>query len=390
MVRILFVDDDEHVLAGIRRSLRGKRMEWDMRFAQGGQEALALCHEQPADVVVTDLQMPEVDGEAVLSRLAKDHPDTVRIVLSGMANAERSLRTVHLAHQFLAKPCESEELVARLERIVGLRALLDNEGLRADLGGLDALPPAPRVYHKLQEVTARDDVSTDDVAGVIEMDPAMTVMVLKVVNSAFVGLPRTIDRVDRAVVLLGVRMVEDIVLAADAARSVAPASPTLLDAFQHHSAATAMLAQKIAPTALMGAARTAGFLHDLGGLFLASRRSAALADLERAARQDGSTLHDAIHQAWGVVPADVGAYLLGMWGLPLHLVDAVASSAQPQWRQLGLPELVHIADALIHEQVPQPTPFSAAPILDEAGLEAIGATDRLPQWRAQAERVVYG
>jgi HD-like signal output (HDOD) protein/ActR/RegA family two-component response regulator len=390
MVRIVFVDDDERVLSGIKRSLRSQRDQWDMEFLPSAQEALTACANRPPDVVVTDLRMPGMDGEALLRRLADEHPHAVRIVLSGMADAAVSMRTIHVAHQFLAKPCESEQLQERLSRVVGLRKLLEDEGLRRDLGSLDALPPAPKIYTALQQVTARDDVSTDDVAEIIQQDPAMSVMVLKVVNSAFVGLPRTVTTVDRAVVLLGVRMVEDIVLAADAARSVSPGSPQLLDAFQHHSAATAMLAQKIAPVPLMGAARTAGFLHDLGGLFLAARRGPALTALARQAALDHTTMHDALQQHWHLAPAELGAYLLGMWGLPLELVDSVAASAQPRWRSLGLAELLHISDALIHELVEQPTPFSSAPALDLDGLRALGMVEQLPVWRKRAERVVFG
>jgi HD-like signal output (HDOD) protein len=388
MVRILFVDDDPHLLSGIRRALRRRRDQWDMHFAHGGVEALALCDALAPDIVVTELHMPGVDGEHLLQHVAEAHPDTVRIVLSGLADRQRSLSTVSLAHQFLAKPCEAEHLEARLERVVGLRSLLDDEGLRSDLGGLDALPAAPRVYLRLQQVTARDDMCTDDVAEVIEQDPAMSLMVLKVVNSAFVGLSRTIDRVDRAVVLLGVRMVEDIVLAADAARSVSAARPELLDAFQNHSAATAMLAQRIAPTPLLGTARTAGFLHDLGALFLAARRGPAFEQLSRRANADGQSLQHAIHETWRVVPSDLGAYLLGMWGLPLHLVDAVAGSAAPRFRSLGLPEVVHIADALVHERIPSPTPFSTASELDVEGLQRLGMDAQLDRWRDQAERII--
>lgn len=385
MLRILFVDDDPNILSGTRRALRRHRDRWAMHFAQGGAEGMRQLDAICPDVVVTELHMAGVDGEKLLTHCAEAHPDAVRIVLSGLTDQARSLATITLAHQFLSKPCETEELEARLERVAGLRSLLDDEGLRSDLGGLDALPSPPQVYLRLKKVTARDDMRTEDVAEIIEQDPAMTVTLLKVVNSAFVGLPRKVDSVNRAVVLLGVRMVEDIVLAADAARSVAM-QPDLLEAFQNHSAATAMLAQRIAPRSLLGSARTAGFLHDLGALFLASRRGPALQDLARNA--DGGSLQDAVRQAWNVVPSDVGAYLLGMWGLPLHLVDAVAASAAPRFESLGLPEVVHIADALIHEQVPTPTPFSTASGLDLEGIERLGMTGELGRWRDQAERII--
>ena len=62
MKRILFVDDEPKVLEGIQRMLRPMRHEWDMVFAQSGQEALSILAEQPADVVVSDMRMPRMDG----------------------------------------------------------------------------------------------------------------------------------------------------------------------------------------------------------------------------------------------------------------------------------------------------------------------------------------
>jgi len=389
MTHILFVDDDPSLLAGLRRSLRRERHRWDTRFVGSGADALAACAERPPDVLVTDLQMPGMDGEELLRQVAERHPDVVRLVLSGLADRTRSLHTVHLAHQFLAKPCEADDLTLRLERVVGLRELLHDERLRADLGGTEALPQAPGMYLELQRAMARDDVSTHDVAQVVERDPTLSATVLKVVNSAFVGLPRTVDTVERAVILLGITMVEDIVLAADAARTVGPGLDHLLDAFQSHAAATAMLAQRIAPPGLAGAARTAGFLHDLGGLFLAARRPEELRQLSPGA-DDSSALHDRMVATWGVAPSELGAYLLGMWGLPLALVDGVAAAAHPRWRCLGLAETLHIADALVHDLVPHPTPFSSAPRLDVEGVERIGHLDDLDQWVATAEQLVFG
>ena len=60
--RVLFVDDEPEVLDGLRDALRRYRRVWDMRFAGGGAEALALLEGEPADVIVTDVQMPGMDG----------------------------------------------------------------------------------------------------------------------------------------------------------------------------------------------------------------------------------------------------------------------------------------------------------------------------------------
>ena len=66
-MRVLFVDDEPRVLDGLRRMLRTKRDQWQMRFVASGAEALAALAGEPADVLITDMRMPEMDGAARLA-----------------------------------------------------------------------------------------------------------------------------------------------------------------------------------------------------------------------------------------------------------------------------------------------------------------------------------
>src|SRR5215211_5247226 len=81
-LRVLFVDDDARILAGVADSLRRAPSGWETRFALGGEAALDLIATERFDVVVSDLSMPLVDGLAVLERAREQQPDAVRIVLS--------------------------------------------------------------------------------------------------------------------------------------------------------------------------------------------------------------------------------------------------------------------------------------------------------------------
>ena len=60
--RILFVDDNQSILNGLKRLLRSKKKEWEMSFALGGQAALEMSEDVCFDAVVTDLRMPVIDG----------------------------------------------------------------------------------------------------------------------------------------------------------------------------------------------------------------------------------------------------------------------------------------------------------------------------------------
>jgi len=106
--RILFVDDEPMVLKGLQRTLRKMRQEWDMAFTASGKEALDILDQQPMDVIVSDLKMPQMDGMQLLTEVKARHPHVARIILSGHLEHEMTLQSVQYAHQNLSKPCDAK------------------------------------------------------------------------------------------------------------------------------------------------------------------------------------------------------------------------------------------------------------------------------------------
>ncbi len=84
MKQILFVDDEPFILEAMQRSLYSLESGWKMRFAHSGAEALRLMAQSPADVVVSDMRMPEMNGAELLNEIMRLHPKTVRVILSGL------------------------------------------------------------------------------------------------------------------------------------------------------------------------------------------------------------------------------------------------------------------------------------------------------------------
>ena len=108
--RILFVDDEPMILQGLQRMLRPLRDEWDMVFVDGGEKALAAMAESTFDVVVTDMRMPVMNGAQLLTEIRKRHPSTVRLILSGHADKDLVSQCLGVAHQYISKPCDPEQL----------------------------------------------------------------------------------------------------------------------------------------------------------------------------------------------------------------------------------------------------------------------------------------
>ncbi len=352
--RLLFVDDEPDVLDGLRDALRRQRHRWDMTFLTSPYDAVDLVIEgDPFDVVVSDMRMPGMDGAELLSRVQEAQPTAVRVVLSGHAEAEAALRAALVAHLFLAKPCDPDVLRHTLERCCGMAAVLEDVELRGATGSVGALPPAPSIYRELTVALSNPEVGARAVSAIIARDPALCAKVLQLVNSAFYGLGRRISSTDEAVSYLGVSTVRSLAVALSAFASFEGSQEHLLEELHRHSMLTANLAaQLVGRAAERDDAFLAGMLHDVGKLVLDLHDSSYLAGVEREARETGGEPVEVERSIRGCTHADVGAYLLALWGLPIEIVEAVALHHGPVEIEdaLSLPNAVRIADLLAGER----------------------------------------
>src|ERR1700728_4930818 len=120
MIRILFVDDESNIIDAMRRTLYAMRTEWHMEFVLGGAEALGALKISPADVIVSDMRMPGMDGWQLLTEIRNVYPQTVRLILSGHAEATSIMRAVGIIHQYIAKPCDGavlKEVIAQTQKL---------------------------------------------------------------------------------------------------------------------------------------------------------------------------------------------------------------------------------------------------------------------------------
>jgi putative nucleotidyltransferase with HDIG domain len=394
MKRVLFVDDEPHILEGLRDRLRRQREKWVMTFVGSGQEALAVLRAGPVDVIVTDMRMPQMDGATLLRRIQDDYPGVVRIVLSGHAELETALRAVPVAHQFLTKPCDAGLLENVIERACNLKHLINDEVVRRIVGKIEKLPSLPRVYSTLVGMLAKEDVSLKDVARVVKQDIAMTAKILQIVNSAFFGLSRTVSEIEDAIAYLGFSTVKQVVLAADVFR-VAGDHPVVgglsLDGVQRHSLLAAGVAARFFDDRRMREeAFSAALLHDIGKLLLAAELPSYVQQVVSTMGSEGIPMNEAEERLSGVSHAEVGAYLLGLWGLPYPIVEAVANHHRPErveQQSFDILAAVHVADVLANEFT---GPVVAGDrtvrtTVNHLYLERLGVGGRFEAWHEMAE-----
>jgi putative nucleotidyltransferase with HDIG domain len=391
---ILFVDDEQSVLSGLQRSLRGQRKEWDMEFRSSGKEALEAVAENSFDAVVTDMRMPGMDGAQLLEKIAKSHPEIIRIILSGHSDEEMIVRSAGVAHQFITKPCEATALKETLDRAFALYGFLGDSKLVSLITGLQRLPSIPTAYQQITEKLQSENASLWEIGEVVSNDPAMTAKILQLVNSAFFGLGRRVSDTKEAASLIGLDALKALVLSIGVFSQFEEKSikdnAFSIESLLHHSLAVANLAERIAKSegvekSVSDDCFLAGMLHDIGILILEQNLSEEYAKVRSLVTEQGMDLSDAETEVFGTTHGAVGAYLLGLWALPNPVVEAVAFHHQPgllncdSFCPLGV---VHVANILLRQaKASGKASLFEAKNMDREFLEKAGMIDRLDAWK---------
>ncbi len=393
MHKLLFVDDEPLVLQGLRRSLRGMAQEWNMTFVESGSAALEVLDREPFDVIISDMRMPKMDGAQLLEEVKRRYPAMVRMVLSGQSSREALLRSLSPTHQYLSKPCDPQDLKVKLTQAFAMRDLLESPKLKAVISGLKSIPSLPAIYDELMQELQSENSSTARLGAIISKDAGMTAKILQIANSAFLGVRQHISNPAQAVCLIGMDMVRALVVSVNVFSQFegkASVSSRWQDLWEH-GLAVAGLAKRIA--AAEKAAKivcedsfTAGLLHDVGKIILLAEMSEEYGAILDQVADGACPVAELERQTFGCTHADVGAYLIGIWGLPHSLTQAVGFHDRPslcQDNRFSPLTATHAADALISERHHSATTQDIT--LDAAYLNALGVADHEAAWRELCE-----
>lgn len=392
--RILFVDDESYVLQGLKRSLRSVRHDWDMVFVTSGDDALQTLAEERFDVVVADMCMPGMDGVQLLDEVMQRYPRIIRIVLSGQSEKDQTLKAVGATHQYLTKPCDVDILKTAVNRACTLREQLANDVLQSLVSRMEKLPSVPSLYLEIVQALRTPDSSVTKIGQIISRDMGMTAKILQLVNSAYFGLPRNISDPIHAAKLLGLETIKALVLTVQIFSQFEQSNLGELDLnmLWKHSVTVGSFAKLIAKVESLQSktvdeAFTAGLLHDVGKLVLASNLCELYDQTLVLVKNKGLTCWQAETETFGATHSEVGGYLLGLWGLPHPIVEAVTYHHHPKKCSAPEPDasvVVHIANFLEH-QLRSGHSEHPIPLLDVDYLSEFGLVDRLSFWKEQCK-----
>jgi len=317
------------------------------------------------------------------------HPEVVRIALSDRPDQQAALKLTGIAHQFLTDPCGPDELADVVERAVVLRRRLRSPALVELVSGLRSLPSMPTLHTEVVHLVMSPDSSLADIGKVISQDPGMSAKVLQLVNSAFFGLRQRITDPTLAVRLLGTNTLITLVLGVHifTQGQASRGNRDDMDRLFHRAVVAAAASREIAHAERLGRDgmsdhHLAGMLHDIGKLVLATNFPDEFAGVSEAPDP-----LDAERRQFGATHEDVGAYLLGLWGLPDPIVEAAAFHHRPgdsPRRTLSPLTVVHLVSAVVDA-----TP-GRLPAIDTTYLGEVGIGHNVDAWMASVEGALGG
>jgi HD-like signal output (HDOD) protein/CheY-like chemotaxis protein len=393
--RILFVDDEPKILEGLERMLHSQRHRWEMAFAPGGPAALAMLETAPFDVIISDMRMPGMDGAALLKIVRTKYPGMLRIILSGYTELSAAFNAVPVAHQFLVKPCDSATLRLAIDRATSLNEVLNSKMLANLVGSVEQLPSMSTTFMEMHAVFNDLNGSISRISEIIERDPAMCAKILQLVNSAFFGVVRSVTDVQTAVSCLGLNVLQSLVLSVEIFRAFHPVRPIpgfSLPDVSVHAQLTSKIAAGIGGANLIsGIGLCTGLLHDVGKLVLAEVAPDHLARAIEGAHLDRVPLYVAEENLIGVSHAEVGAYLLAMWGVPHLIVEAVAHHHHPErvaHEKLDLVSSLYFANWIANDYEARTSPnLNTYAELNEDIVTTLGVSSKFEEWQQIAGSV---
>lgn len=331
MNKFLFVDDEIQLLEAIQDALRFKRREWDMRFVTSASEAIEHMKASPVDVIVSDMRMPIQDGASLLKWVSEHNPSTIRLILSGQATREATLQALTYSHQFLSKPCSPQTLVNVLEGLDTVLKRVNNPEALRIAGSAGKLGLIPAVYTEFNDLFNDPNISSEYLAAHVAQYPQVAGRMLQLANSAFFGAQTRVTSLSQAISYLGLDVLRAVLLGSNLFTVAETSSwgPELRHV-PELAVRSAMLAMQLLPEGQgRSAAAMASMLKDIGLYIMAEVEPAKFAAMLADTRETATPFAELEAEYFGATHAEVGAHLLGFWGMPLALVEAVLCHHQP-------------------------------------------------------------
>lgn len=379
--RILIVDDEAAVLKGMERVLRPMQAEWSISCVSGGKEALTAMQQRRFDVIVSDVQMPEMTGAELLAKVREEYPSILRVILSGDIGNSLEGRGLNVAHQVLTKPCSSESLVEAIRRAYSLRRQSEANARRHLVAALKLPIDLEDVGSRVRALVAGDDeVTTAHLVKRVSNDSELYGRMLGAFGKCETEDIEAQELVDTFGDVATFAVIVLQYLEINWGPRACPEYPlkTLWHRCGSMARQTALITRLEGAEENVSEAFAAGLLHCVGQLLVAVGKPEEYQEVLVAASGSDDSLPNEERTRLGVESETIAGWYLEKWGFPERVCEAVAFQRHPgenaPSHRLPLAPL-HVARTLTYSQSAE-----ARDVVDREFLESAEVVDRLADW----------
>lgn len=372
---ILLVDDEEKVLQAMQKILAsaGHRA----LLASSGEAGLAILAEEQVDVVISDMQMPGMNGHQFLKQVRSSSPRTMRAILSGFTEGKDVINCLRdgSARMYILKPWDNEKLLSEINKLLQLGEMFSRRQLLEVFNNLRDLPTVPELYSRICALI-ENEAGVEEISRVVEQDQTVAAKLLQVANSVYYNM--STGSVRQAIVYMGLTNLKTVVLGLTVVKQLDGrqggffSKDVLWDHADRVNRMTHTLFERCLGRTMKDSEATAGLLHDIGRILLLKDYAQPYAGVSRSVFQNkATTFRDTERSLMGISHDEVGGFLLNWWSLPHPIVEAAMFHHDPMNETIVNREVVaavHIADYYAWKQ----KKAFIMPKLDQAALTVLG------------------
>ncbi len=395
--KILVFDEDRDNLLTLKSRYHPLESNYSIEYLDDPTR-LRLMLKNQYDVFACKTSLYDHMALDVLDTLKEHHPNTIRIIIADSDQQLQRLQSTGSAHRYLGQDHGVEDIKLALDNIFGLNEIVSNPKLKSFVHNMHSLPTLPYIYTEIMRKLKNPDITAREIGALIEKDISLTAEILRIVNSSYYAIRNKISEPSQAVVMLGLTAVRDIVLSLFLYNhfKVRNFKGISFKSVWNHSLATAGFARKIAQLnslndCNLGEVFVAGLLNCVGMLFMAQEYPEDYFQVVLRAERDRILLLDAEESVFEFNHNEMGAYLMGLWGLSDSIVRAIAFSdtiEKVMEPKINHPLIIYLAKRIDFQKHPHWCK-GEIPVIDLERLEGLPYFGEIQIWLAELLEMTF-
>lgn len=245
---------------------------------------------------------------------------------------------------------------------------------------INKLPSLPQLVQKLQQVVTDPNSRIEDIEEILKLDPVIISKILRLANSAYIGLPKTVSSLKNAIVVLGMKRIQSLVITNSLLSSLKVAQTMPFDQirFWKHSVTVSMVSESIARHMKryefidVDEIFIAGILHDIGKIALTVFKPEIISEAYKKAKTSNTPFYQ--NEVSDRSHSFIGSLVMKHWNFPPNLCHAIQYHHQPRTEKLSskIEAIIHLSDVMTHMVGLGTTMEEVIPPIDEGAVGMIG------------------